>query len=220
MPADGMRPQTVKTSPLRHNRYPWRHPRPDRVITSAGLLTCGSSLCRAFPWTRATVACADIARRLQLRGQSRNCTRCRARTVFPITGQSDPDRSPSRLAVTYGFDNEIRQHEGARQQVWPRGRKSQAQQIPTPGKNGPGSAVALCAIPGATAMPNGMSRAARRGEDGREPPRPRGATPAGQRARHPRMKSPVWRRDSRASGSQPGKNCHTWGRLPRKSQRT
>jgi len=31
------------------DRYPRRAPRPDRVITSAGLLTCGSSLDRAFP---------------------------------------------------------------------------------------------------------------------------------------------------------------------------
>src|SRR6056297_1126154 len=65
-------PQTVKAPPLRKDRYPRRAPRPDRVITSAGLLTRGSLLYRAFPSRGVTVAYAGIARRLQLRGQLRN----------------------------------------------------------------------------------------------------------------------------------------------------
>src|SRR5210317_935943 len=36
-------------SPQRKDRNPHRAPQPDRVITLAGLLTCGSGLCWAFP---------------------------------------------------------------------------------------------------------------------------------------------------------------------------
>lgn len=48
-----------------------RPTRPDRVIASAGLLTRGSPLGRAFPSQGATVAFPGFARRSQLRGQSR-----------------------------------------------------------------------------------------------------------------------------------------------------
>ena len=53
---DGPFPQTAIAPPRRKNRYPRRAPRPDRVIATAGLLTCGSGLYRAFPSRAVTVA--------------------------------------------------------------------------------------------------------------------------------------------------------------------
>ena len=47
-----------------------RAPRSDRVITSAGLLTCGSVLGWAFPWCDHS-GISSVAHRLQLRGQLR-----------------------------------------------------------------------------------------------------------------------------------------------------
>ena len=54
------------------------------MITSAGLLTCGSSREPGLPGVSAPVACAGFARRLQLRGQSRVCT------AFPFHRTVEP----------------------------------------------------------------------------------------------------------------------------------
>ena len=47
-----MPPQTVKMPPLRKPVAPSAPRASDKVITLAGLLTCGSSLCWAFPWRK------------------------------------------------------------------------------------------------------------------------------------------------------------------------
>ena len=80
-------PQTAKNG----HRYgqtvtPQRRPRRDRVNTLAGLPDLRVAALPGLPRGFApTVACADIARRLQLRGQSRIFAPRRARaTAFPF----------------------------------------------------------------------------------------------------------------------------------------
>lgn len=105
---------TAKLSPLRINRGQRRALRPNRVIVLAGLLTCGSKPSRAFPSRAGTVAYADKALRLQLRGQSR--IGHKGRTPFPsIRIESHPDRKARKLAdrrancqfLTIGFLHQL-----------------------------------------------------------------------------------------------------------------
>lgn len=80
-------PPTVKTSPLAEAACRSAPRAPERVITLAGLLTCGSTIWRTFPGVPSGIPA--VTRRLQLRGQSRNWAR--TRTAFPFHPDANPE---------------------------------------------------------------------------------------------------------------------------------
>ena len=85
---------------------PGRTPRQEWVITSAGLLTCGSRRDPGLPEGVPPVACAGHARRLQLRGQLRNCPASEPRAPHSLfTGCYHPDRD---VAGVFGVTREIK----------------------------------------------------------------------------------------------------------------